>query len=239
MEPINSDTPNKPKRLWRNILIALLKTIAYLLVVSCSMVGGLGLIATCMPETSMASWAIGLLTLSFALVWSFGGVHIIGSEKLGMASIGYLSFFFLVAIVEEVVFRGYLLQMITDHFNYKIGIAISGIGFAIIHLENDYFTWIAFCNLALGGILMSLLYLKYRSLYAPIAFHWAWNYFQGNILGFDVSGNSVLGLLDIEVGAPNWLSGGNFGLEGSVITCILLFVSILYIWNTSKTQLAA
>jgi len=86
---------------------------------------------------------------------------------------------------------------------------------------------------------MSLLYLKYRSLYAPIAFHWAWNYFQGNILGFDVSGNSVLGLLDIEVGAPNWLSGGNFGLEGSVITCILLFVSILYIWNTSKTQLAA
>jgi len=297
MEPITADPTPKTRKLWWNILIVLLKVIAYLFVVGCSMMGGLGLIASCLPDTTMASmtasdfydwknlnlqylgfaigvilstitfryfvddqnyrsiglglnklshpsimgisWAIALLALSFGLVWSFGGVNILGTGKLGMASLGYLSFFLLVAIVEEVIFRGYLLQMITDHFNYKIGIAISGIGFAIIHLENDYFTWIAFCNLALGGVLMSLLYLKYRSLYAPIAFHWVWNYFQGNILGFDVSGNAVLGLLEIEVGTPNWLSGGNFGLEGSLITCTLLFLSILYIWNTSKTQLAA
>ena len=297
MEPVNANTPNQSKRRWWNILMVLLKTIAYLFVIGCSMMGGLALVASFLPDTSMASmtasdfydwqnlnllylgfaigvvlstiafryfvddqnyrsiglglnrlgtpsllgmaWAIGLLSLSFGLVWSFGGVQILDTTQLGMASLGYLSFFLLVAIVEEVVFRGYLLQMVTDHFNYQLGIAISGIGFAIIHLGNDYFTWIAFCNLALGGILMSLLYLKYRSLYAPIAFHWIWNYFQGNILGFDVSGNSVLGLLEIEVGSPNWLSGGNFGLEGSLITCTLLFLSIVYIWNTSKTQFAA
>lgn len=295
MESVHSRPPKQQKSIWWNILIVVLKTIAYLFVVACSMIGGLGLISSCLPDTSIASmassdfydwknlnlqylglsigivlstiafryfvddqnyrsiglglkklgvpsllglaWAISLLSCSFGVVWAFGGVSVLGTEKLGMASLGYLSFFLLVAIVEEFVFRGYLLQMLTEHFNYKVGLVITAVGFAIIHLGNDYFTWIAFCNLALGGTLMGLLYLKYNSLYAPIAFHWAWNYFQGNVLGFGVSGNSVLGLLDISIGVPNWLSGGSFGLEGSLITCALLLFAILYVWNSAKTQL--
>jgi len=184
-------------------------------------------------------WAVGILTASFVIVWAMNGVEIVQTEKLGLGLWGYLSWFFLVAIVEEFVFRGYLLQMMTEHLNYTIAIILTSIGFAIIHLGNAHFTWIAFCNLTLGGVFMALLYLKYQSLYAPIGFHWLWNYFQGNILGFGVSGNDVLGVLQISVEGPHWLSGGQFGLEGSIFTCILLGIASIYLWSSSRQQLEA
>ena len=82
---------------------------------------------------------------------------------------------------------------------------------------------------------MALLYFKYQSLYAPIGFHWLWNYFQGNILGFGVSGNDVLSVLQLSVEEPDWLSGGKFGLEGSIFTCILLGVAILFLWKNLRS----
>jgi len=185
------------------------------------------------------SWAVGILTVAFFIVWIANGVDILQTEKLGIGLLGYLSFFFLVAIVEEFVFRGYLLQMMTEHLNYTIAILLTSIGFALIHLGNAHFTWIAFCNLTLGGVVMALLYLKYQSLYAPIGFHWLWNYFQGNILGFGVSGNDVLGVLQISVEGPDWLSGGQFGLEGSIFTCILLGITSIYLWSSNRQQLEA
>lgn len=185
------------------------------------------------------TWAVGILAVAFIIVWVFNGVKILQTEKLGIGLLGYLSFFFLVAIVEEFVFRGYLLQMITEHLNYKVAIILTSFGFAVIHLGNAHFTWIAFCNLTLGGVLMALLYLKHQSLYAPIGFHWLWNYFQGNILGFGVSGNDVLGVLQISVERPDWLSGGRFGLEGSIFTCILLGIAIFYLWFSNRQELEA
>jgi len=182
-------------------------------------------------------WAIGILSLAFLIVWINGNIQILGVQDLGVALVGYLSFFLLVAIVEEVICRGYLLQMVTDHLNYKAGIAVSAIVFTLAHLGNDHFTWIAFCNLFLGGILMSLLYLKYQSLYVPIGFHWLWNYFQGNILGFGVSGTDVLGVLQINMEGPDWITGGYFGLEGSLFTCILLAIAIYLLWASAKDQL--
>jgi len=183
-------------------------------------------------------WAIGILSLAFLLIWANGNIQILGIQDLGIALVGYLSFFLLVAIVEEVICRGYLLQMVTDHLNYQVGIAVSAIVFTLAHLANDHFTWIAFCNLTLGGILMSLLYLKYQSLYVPIGFHWLWNYFQGNILGFGVSGTDVLGLLQINIEGPDWITGGYFGLEGSLLTGLLLAIAIYLLWINTKDQLA-
>ncbi len=184
-------------------------------------------------------WAIGILAVSFIIIWGLKGVEVLQLGQMGVGLLGYLSFFFLVAIVEEFVFRGYLLQMLTEHLNYTIAILLTSLGFAVIHLTNDHFTWLSFCNLTLGGVLMALLYLKYKSLYAPIGFHWLWNYFQGNILGFGVSGNDVLGVLQISVNEPHWLSGGKFGLEGSIFTCILLAVVIIYLWYSSRQDLEA
>lgn len=295
---MESTTPdNKYRSLIWNIVLVIIKTIAYLVIVAIGMIGGTALITPFLPNTSLATmtstdfydwemlnyqylglsigvlastlavsfflekknyqsmglgfkrfgnstflgilWAIGILGIAFLLVWLMGGVQIVQVEKISIALLGYLSFFLLVAIVEETVFRGYLLPMITRHLNYKAGILLSSLGFALIHLGNAHFTWIAFCNLTLGGMLMALLYFKYESLYAPIGFHWLWNYFQGNILGFGVSGNDVLGFLQISVEDPEWLSGGYFGLEGSIITCALQIAAIVYLGNEIYPQLEA
>jgi len=248
MEPeLNPINPRKI--LLGNIALVIIKSIAYLVVVLLAIVLGLGLISTILPDTSGFDqlglylgtgivWAIGILSLAFLLIWANGNIQILGIQDLGIALVGYLSFFLLVAIVEEVICRGYLLQMVTDHLNYQVGIAVSAIVFTLAHLANDHFTWIAFCNLTLGGILMSLLYLKYQSLYVPIGFHWLWNYFQGNILGFGVSGTDVLGLLQINIEGPDWITGGYFGLEGSLLTGLLLAIAIYLLWINTKDQLA-
>lgn len=180
------------------------------------------------------NWAVGILLVAFLVVWLLQGVEVLQTKALDKGLLGYFSFFFLVAIVEEFVFRGYLLNMMAEHLTIPLAILLTSLGFALIHLSNDHFTWLSFCNLTLGGALMALLYFKYDSLYAPIGFHWLWNFFQGNILGFGVSGNEVLGLLQIAVKEPNWLSGGQFGLEGSVFTCILLGMAILYLCKELK-----
>lgn len=293
MEPLESK--NVRKILLGNIALVLIKTIAYLVVIVLSILMGLGLMATLLPETSMAAmtstdfydwenlnyqylgqligvllstlafryvvdkkdyrsiglglnhfgsylgegilWAVGILSVAFLLIWMNGNIQILGTQNLGVALLGYLSFFLLVSLVEEVICRGYLLNMVTEHLNYKVGIAVSAIIFTLAHIGNNHFSWIAFCNLTLGGILMSLLYLKHQSLYVPIGFHWIWNYFQGNILGFGVSGTDVLGILQIQIDGPDWLTGGYFGLEGSLITCLLLAIAIYSLWTGSKDQL--
>jgi len=293
MEPqLESRSPQKI--LLGNIVLVLIKTIAYLVVVGVAMALGIGLIST-ISTNSIAGivstdfydweslnylylgqvigvvsstlafryfvdkkdyrslgldinhlgshllkgivWAIGILSLAFLILWTKGNIQVLGTQDLGIALLGYLSFFLLVSILEEIICRGYLLQMVTEHLNYKVGIVISAIVFTLLHLGNNHFTWIAFFNLTLGGILMSLLYLKYQSLYVPIGFHWLWNYFQGNILGFDVSGTNVLGVLQIDTAGPDWLTGGYFGLEGSLITCTLLAIAICILWTNSKDQL--
>jgi len=88
-----------------------------------------------------------------------------------------------------------------------------------------------------AGLLLGAAYKYSGTLWLPIGIHWAWNFTQGNIFGFEVSGNDAgASFLKSTVSGPDWLTGGAFGAEASVIPVFLgLILSAWYIWKTSSS----
>jgi CAAX protease family protein len=117
---------------------------------------------------------------------------------------------------EELVFRGYLFQKLRA-WNRPFAIASSAIVFGALHTINGGITSIAIVNLIIAGILLALAYELFERLWLPMGIHLAWNLLTGPILGYSVSGYSSEKTLLITAGSgPDWLTGGSFGIEGSV-----------------------
>jgi membrane protease YdiL (CAAX protease family) len=179
-----------------------------------------------------ALWAIGFLSLTFLILYLLGFVSITDLQFEPVELLGFLLFFLIAALVEEIIFRGYMIPLITKDFHFIWAAIISSLLFAFVHVDNDFFTWIGFLNIFLAGYLLAIVFIKTKELYTPLGLHWIWNFFQGNILGFGVSGHEVDSLFSIEMDGPLWVTGGEFGLEGSVITVVLLLIAS--VWGTIK-----
>ena len=144
----------------------------------------------------------------------------------------YGALYFAVGYFEETIFRGYLLQNFSALWGKSGGIAAQAITFALIHLMNPVETtpftrFFAMLNIALVGWLLALCYRKSGSLWYPIGFHVAWNFFQGCVFSLPVSGAASFHLLDVSVTKNTLLSGGAFGPEAGVLPPLMLLALIL------------
>lgn len=174
------------------------------------------------------AWAIGIQTVAFLILYITGAISVeAGGVEWGNL-IGFLGLFLLISIYEEVVFRGYITSLLAQNMHFIPALTISSLLFAAVHIGNADFTWMGFGSIFFGGYLLGILYLKYQNLYLPIGMHWFWNYYHGNILGFDVSGLDVPAVLKLQMNGADWFTGGEFGLEGSIVTVILLFLVACY-----------
>lgn len=117
---------------------------------------------------------------------------------------------------EELLFRGYPFQKIWR--THRLGaVLFSSVVFAALHGGNNAISLLALANLFFAGILLALAYVRYERLWFPIGIHLGWNLLSGPILGYNVSGyiSSATVLRTVGRGSP-WLTGGLFGIEGSV-----------------------
>jgi uncharacterized protein len=138
--------------------------------------------------------------------------------------------FVLVALAEELLLRGYVLNNLMKSMNRLIALAVSAVMFSLIHVFNSNFSWIGFWNLLLAGILLGLPYIYTKSLWLPIALHFSWNFFQGTIFGFNVSGHETYSLFTQSRTADTIWNGGKFGFEGSVLSLVFQIIAILALW---------
>lgn len=128
-------------------------------------------------------------------------------------------------IIEEILFRGIAFRLLEDTFGTWAAIGVSGLCFGLIHLSNPHATWQGAIGIALeAGLLFAALYAFTRSLWLVMGLHFAWNVVQGPLLGIVVSGSSAqgAGLLKSTMVGPEWISGGSFGIEASLLTIVLL-----------------
>ena len=140
--------------------------------------------------------------------------------------------FFLVAVSEEIFFRGILFRMINRRWNLWAALVISALIFGGLHIFNDNATlWSSIAIAIEAGSLLGAAYAYNKNLWLPIGIHWIWNYTQGNILGFPVSGeDNVTSVITPEISGPQWLTGGSFGAEASVIAAVIgLLISLWFI----------
>jgi membrane protease YdiL (CAAX protease family) len=169
----------------------------------------------------------------------FGALAILGIGSLILLATGYISFISatlninplllelvmmaIVAFVEEVLFRGYILNNLLQSMNKWVALAISSVLFALFHESNPDVTVFAIVNILLAGVLLGMNYIFTKNLWFGIFFHFAWNYFQGPVLGYDVSGLKLTSIVQQTITGPDAWTGGPFGFEGSLL-CPLLFV---------------
>ena len=184
-------------------------------------------------------WGILLSLLQMgviALVYQVGGIGTFELNELSLEPIlfilGLLPFWLLQGGTEEVATRGWLLTRIAARTNLPFAIAISSSLFGILHMGNAGVTFLSVLNIILDGVLAGLLFIYTDSIWLVVAQHGTWNYVQGNILGFQVSGTGAdASIFRFTMGSgPDWLTGGEFGAEGSIITTLVLLVSVVIVY---------
>lgn len=139
----------------------------------------------------------------------------------------YLSLIiFIEAIIEEILFRGVIFQAVLERYGITIAILLNSILFGLGHLANPSINFYAVINIILAGVLFSGMYIRTKSLWMPISFHFFWNW-SSALIGSPVSGiDFQISLTNIAwLELPAWLFGGSFGLEGGFFATILIVIS--------------
>lgn len=150
----------------------------------------------------------------------------------------YLFLFILVGFAEEILGRGFIMSVLRQTKSLPAILIISSIIFAVMHSSNSGIGILPYINLALVGALFGYMYLKSCNLWMCIGYHITWNYFQGNVYGFKVSGMDTTGILSTTYQTNNFLNGGAFGPEGGLFVTAIILLGFLvvrfYYRNTRK-----
>ncbi|MFS9218424.1 CPBP family intramembrane glutamic endopeptidase [Streptococcus mitis] len=149
-----------------------------------------------------------------------------------------IPFWILQGTAEELVTRAWLIPQLAKRTNLKVAIIISSSLFTLLHLGNPGITFLSAIDFFLFGVAMSLYLLKTDTIWGIGGIHGAWNFAQGNLFGVLVSGQSsgTSIMKFIPQGNQDWLSGGSFGIEGSIVSSIILFLLILYLAYQLKKE---
>jgi membrane protease YdiL (CAAX protease family) len=143
------------------------------------------------------------------------------------------------AVHEELLFRGYAFQKL-HRWNRIVALLLVALIFAGLHAGNAAVSWLGLANIFLGGILLGLAYERYSRLWFPIGLHLAWNVMSGPILGHEVSGYDSMATVLVERGTgPLLLTGGDFGIEGSVWMTVVEVAGIVALGGRRQGRGAA
>lgn len=189
----------------------------------------------------------GVMGLIFLTEYLAGWVTITGygwqvgsGTSFPLAFGGYFLFMVVVGVYEEMVFRGYQIVNLAEGLNGPgmtrrqavwSAVAISSVVFGLMHALNPNATWISTLFIALAGVMLALPFVVTGRLSLSIGLHIGWNFFQGGVFGFPVSGAPHrASLLQLRQQGPEWLTGAGFGPEGGLLGLagMLLIVLSLY-----------
>jgi membrane protease YdiL (CAAX protease family) len=187
---------------------------------------------------------LGFAFLSSVLVclW-IGGWVSLSVNDLTPALLGGISkamlMFFLAALAEELLIRGYPLQAFIEGSRPWIAVIVLSSIFSVMHLGNPDMTIPSALNIFFAGVLLSVCYLKTRSLWLPAGLHFGWNWAQGSFWGMGVSGFHVQwSVFAAQAHGADWISGGKFGAEASIIATVIIPAAAYLIWRSDKFGVA-
>ena len=172
----------------------------------------------------------------FLILWLIGAINITGyvGFKPGVFIVSMM--LFMAAFDEELIFRGYILNNMMDSTSNRwVALAGSSLLFALLHSGNPsvWSTWVPMTELFAAGFILGISYTFTKNLWFPTFFHFGWNFFQG-LFGFEISGINVDSWKMISHentgNVPDIVSGGAFGIEGSVITlsCTIICTYLIF-----------
>ncbi len=147
--------------------------------------------------------------------------------------VGSLIAFLIQGATEEIIVRGWLFPVISVRSRIWVGIIVTSFLFGFLHLLNPGITILSISNIILVGVFAAFYVLKDSSLWGICAWHSIWNWAQYNVYGFAVSGMTIYStpLFKPVTNGSEVLHGGSFGIEGSIITTIMLSIASIILWK--------
>lgn len=192
----------------------------------------------------LTNYPLGYLIGAFIMVISALGCLLFKGISIKAGGFNLLIILFFLGYIvqgmsEEVLCRGFFMISLRNSMKNKyatlIAVLISSLAFALLHSINPGLTLVALLNLFLSGVFFALLTLRFDNLWVPCAAHAAWNFFQGHVLGSQVSGmDSNYSFLVSEQTGHWFFHGGSFGFEGSLMIMFILIVGIALLFVFPK-----
>lgn len=179
-------------------------------------------------------FGIAIMILAALLVRGTGGFHWQRDPAWTWSNLGLgFAIYLGVAFFEETLFRGYVFQRLVDGLRPVAAQVAVAAFFAFAHWKNPGMVGptkaMATLNIALASLLLGQAWIRTRSLALPIGIHLGWNWAQGSLLGFGVSGTHLhpAPWKPIYHGMPEWITGGDFGLEASALGTAVVGVALV------------
>ena len=169
-------------------------------------------------------FGFGFISLVMLIIWLTGSYQVSGIRQFSVLW-PFLIMSVQAGVVEEILSRGIIFRIAEEGIGTWWSILLSALIFGFMHIWNPNATLFSSVSIALtAGVILAMLYVVTRQLWVPIGLHIGWNFTLGGIYGAPVSGGEPNGLLAASFPGPDWITGGAFGPEASVITVVVFVV---------------
>ncbi|MDH6354521.1 membrane protease YdiL (CAAX protease family) [Dysgonomonas sp. PH5-45] len=183
-------------------------------------------------------FATGLMLLGFGILLAMGQIEVVSVQVNVGSLLLALLMFAAVSFNEEIICRGYMLGMLMGSTNRFAALAISSFVFATMHAFNPNMGFLPMLNLFIAGLMLGVTYIYTRNLWFPIGLHLFWNFVQGPVCGYNVSGTLTESVFKLKYPTQNAINGGSFGFEGSVVCSLIMLVfvaSVIFYYERKKS----
>lgn len=195
------------------------------------LVAGMAITALAMGGIFLVELGAGAIVAAPAAPTSLPGLGVLAAGKLAAT------------FKEELIMRSLLLTglLLVLRGRAWLAIGLSAIAFGLIHLSNPGASALSVTGNALGGVIYGMAFVMAGNLWLPIGLHFAWNFVQGPMLGFPVSGLAAGGLLQVRDLGPAWLTGGSYGPEAGLVGIgfRLVVIALMLMWLSTRWRKGA
>jgi membrane protease YdiL (CAAX protease family) len=188
----------------------------------------------------IAGFSIG----GFLLILVVAGAKILGEFQLDWAPytnpgrmVLTLGILIIAAAFEELIFRGYPMQVLMKGMGPWPAMLIMSSLFGLLHAGNLNSSVLGVFNTIVAGMMLSLAYFKTRSLWFPYGLHVAWNVGTGMVVGFPLSGTGFASIWTAQVNGPSWLLGAEYGPEGGLLGTVVFLAGALVVWKLPTKEM--
>ncbi len=179
-------------------------------------------------------FAVGIILMTavvlLSVVFGINNISLCSNINFGLISL-YFAGFLVQGMSEEFIFRGYFMNTLGSRHHTIVAVGISAVAFSLAHITNPGYNVLVFINLVLFGTFASFYMIAFDDIWGVCAIHSIWNFTQGNLYGISVSGtgNTESVFRTTAISSSVILTGGNFGIEGSIITTAVLVIGIILV----------
>lgn len=188
------------------------------------------------PKPHAAELVIGLVLGIVSISVVFAALVLTGQARVeswtprfAFKQLVYVFIYISVGFAEEIFGRGYVMSVLRQTKSKLVVVLVSAVIFALLHSANPGISLLPYINLALYGVLTAYIYIRSGNIWMCIGYHITWNYFQGYVFGFKVSGTNSQGMLTTTFPKDTILNGGSFGPEGGLFVTLVILLGILFV----------